>query len=491
DLLQGRGGFDILDGDAWLNVRIKIVKNGVTYSAESLNSSTIAGGPFAGKVLQTDGQGNPRFDLPPAFDGRSLQSLLLDRTIKPSDMSIVRELKFDSAVGDVDTALFQGSGFEYIIEGRGFEVVDGDITEIKSAWDVNEDGFISVTDTLTNRAGLIDDTDLLKNIERLQFADEIIDITQNLGVILDTRILFDPARLIPLPTALPSAGVVGTILADVAGGTFSESADPSDIFTVAEDGTVTLARAMAINQNYNLFLELAARGGIQNETLRFWTGSSAAQTMGSSADDDIIYALAGNDILNGGDGQDRLYGQAGNDNISGGNNADIIAGGTGSDIIDAGAGADIINFVTNEGTDTVEGGADTDTLRVFGTTAANTISVTLGATGILALTGISRISGVESIVMDLDDGADRLAYGTTTLEVAVDLTMGLATGFRNIANIEHVTGGNGSDNIQGNTLANSLLGGGGADTIVATVDDVRDVYTGGAGVDTVDFSAYT
>ncbi|WP_146038768.1 calcium-binding protein, partial [Paracoccus sp. SY] len=173
DLIQGRGGFDVIDGDAWLNVRIKIVVGNQTYSAESLNGQTAAGGPFAGKVWQTDSAGNPRFDLAPAFGGRSLQSLLLDRTIKPGDMSIVRELIRDQTPGAVDTALFSGNQTDYVIEGRGQRV--GNI--IQSAYDVNGDGFISVTDTLTTRGVLFDDTDFLKNIERLQFADGTIDLT--------------------------------------------------------------------------------------------------------------------------------------------------------------------------------------------------------------------------------------------------------------------------------------------------------------------------
>ena len=64
----------------------------------------------------------------PAFGGRSLNSLMLDRTMNPGEMSIVREiLNSDGTAGpkngvrndanDVDTAIFQGGNLEYEIEG--------------------------------------------------------------------------------------------------------------------------------------------------------------------------------------------------------------------------------------------------------------------------------------------------------------------------------------------------------------------------------------
>ncbi len=118
DEIHGRGGYDILDGDAWLNVRIKIdMGGGVVYSAESLSTNTALSGPNAGKVYATDANGDPDFtDV--QFGGRSLQSLLLDRTINPGQMSIVREIKYDETPNDNnDMAVFQGTSAEYDIEG--------------------------------------------------------------------------------------------------------------------------------------------------------------------------------------------------------------------------------------------------------------------------------------------------------------------------------------------------------------------------------------
>jgi Ca2+-binding RTX toxin-like protein len=202
DFLRGRGGYDILDGDAWLNVRIKIViptgPNAGTYAADSMTTDTTVMGQYAGKVFNINADGSPNY-ASVAFGGRSLTSLMLDRTISPGNMSVVREiLNSDGSqvalvgsrndANDIDTAIFHGTKAEYDIEGEG-TIVAG---VVQRAFDLNGDGFISVRDrdtgavgatvngvTLTSRGALTDDTDLLKNIERLAFSDQTIAIGGN------------------------------------------------------------------------------------------------------------------------------------------------------------------------------------------------------------------------------------------------------------------------------------------------------------------------
>jgi Ca2+-binding RTX toxin-like protein len=167
DTLQGRAGYDILDGDAWLNVRI-----------------AVSGAVPAG--------------VPTSFDSLDpLIPYMLDGRINPGQLSIVREI-LDGTVGgetDTDTAVFRGNLAEYDIEGR---------TDTVPAADVNGDGFISVKDRdnglvgavvngvqLDSRALLVDNTDLLKNIERLQFADQLIAIGGNNGIATGTASIVD------------------------------------------------------------------------------------------------------------------------------------------------------------------------------------------------------------------------------------------------------------------------------------------------------------
>ena len=209
DLFRGRGGYDLIDGDAWLNVRIKIVHNGVTYSAESLSSDTTVMGQYAGKVFNTytaadalinplNIAGSPNF-ASPAFGGASLTSLMLTGVINPGSLSIVREILTDNTnvtgVGqNIDTVLFQGTMAEYEIEGLQTDGINYTGQVIRQAQDLDGDGFIFVRDKDTGAVGaviqgldangividvqlpssrglLTDDRDLLKNIEQLQFAD--------------------------------------------------------------------------------------------------------------------------------------------------------------------------------------------------------------------------------------------------------------------------------------------------------------------------------
>ncbi len=240
DLLRGRGGYDLLDGDAYLNVRIKIVHNGVTYSAESLSTDTSAMGQYAGLIFNVDANGNPDFTSP-AFGGQSLNSLMLNGTINPGSLSIVREILTDATPNDnVDTAIFQGTFAEYEIEGSIDLNGDGDFNDANEfgavgafgntrARDVDGDGFIYVRDRDTGAVGatidgvagssrglLTDDRDLLKNIEQLQFADQTITIAGTNNLATGTVTIND---------ATPFNGLVTPYVGQVLTATLSNFAD--------------------------------------------------------------------------------------------------------------------------------------------------------------------------------------------------------------------------------------------------------------------------
>ena len=284
DFLRGRGGYDLLDGDAWLNVRIKIViptgPNAGTYSAESMSTDTVLSGEHAGKVFNvytaadeladlTHKAGSPNFSSP-AFGSATLNSLMLNGTINPGNMSIVRELMDTSndplTVKDVDTAVFQGQFYEYEVEGsRDFNGDgdfddanefgakrdlnnDGDYTDAgeynTTARDVNGDGFISVRDRDTgavgashnsvvgasSRGNLTDDTDYLKNIEQLQFADGIKVIAGGNSLATGTVTIQDPTMFDGLVTPY-----VGQLLT----ATLTNVVDPDGV-PVDSNGTPTV-----------------------------------------------------------------------------------------------------------------------------------------------------------------------------------------------------------------------------------------------------------
>ena len=118
DRIEGRGGNDFIDGDAWLNVRISVREN-------------------------NDGTG----DEIATFDSMEpMIPFMLDGTYDPGQLVIVREILY-SPTTDFDTAVFSGNLEDYQITTVG--------------------GITTVTDLVGT-----DGVDTLKHIERLQFADQ-------------------------------------------------------------------------------------------------------------------------------------------------------------------------------------------------------------------------------------------------------------------------------------------------------------------------------
>ncbi len=191
---------------------------------------------------------------------------------------------------------------------------------------------------------------------------------------------------------------------------------------------------------------------------------------------DNITGSANADILDGGDAADVLNGGAGNDTLSGGaGNGDVVNGGAGNDLI-------IYNF--GDGTDnSYDGGADTDTLRINGTTGNNTLTAVWNGTRLASFNGGTTLVNIEAVTADLLGGTDRLSYAGTGAPngVTVDLGAGTASGFTQITGIENVTGGAGNDSITGDGNANDLDGAAGADTLNG--GGGNDNLAGGGGAD--------
>ena len=136
----------------------------------------------------------------------------------------------------------------------------------------------------------------------------------------------------------------------------------------------------------------------------------------------------------------------------------------------------------------MDGGNNTDTLVITGTTAGETLDVVFDGTSITEIEGGGSIVNVESVTADLLTGTDTLSYAQTTVDVTVDLTLGTASGFGSIAGIENVTGGDGNDTLIGIAGTNNVLtGGDGNDTFTVhdTGDTVSEGGGGGSGTDTV------
>ncbi|MEZ1420607.1 peroxidase family protein [Pseudomonas monteilii] len=131
DLIEGRGGDDLIDGDKWLNVRIAV------YAPGDVNHT----GP---EIASFDSM----VDMIP---------FMLDRTYNPGQLKAVREILPGTSTGGAafDTAIYAGVQSEYVVTQN-----------TKGTADVADDVW-TVTDTVAGRDGV----DTLLHIERLQFAD--------------------------------------------------------------------------------------------------------------------------------------------------------------------------------------------------------------------------------------------------------------------------------------------------------------------------------
>ncbi|MFN7130441.1 MAG: peroxidase family protein [Myxococcales bacterium] len=149
DRLEGRGGDDILDGDAWLNVRIRVV--------DSAGNEIGWADTMSGRL---QGKSGALASTPSTL---TLQQAMFAGTINPGQLRIVREILWASPGSDIDVAVFSEPRANY------------DITR-------DPDGALRVVHA---RGSTEDGTDRLVNIERLQFSDVTVDAS-SITVVTDT-----------------------------------------------------------------------------------------------------------------------------------------------------------------------------------------------------------------------------------------------------------------------------------------------------------------
>jgi Ca2+-binding RTX toxin-like protein len=157
DLIEGRGGNDIIDGDAWLHVAIGVDRDN--------------DGDFDGIDINGD-------DIVDAGSERAnwmsdIEAEMLSGALNPGQLGIVREILV-SATTDIDTAVYTGNRADYFIEGEG---------TAEGISDQDGDGFIRVLHFARDAQGNIvpgesglNGIDLVRNIERLQFNDAVVEI---------------------------------------------------------------------------------------------------------------------------------------------------------------------------------------------------------------------------------------------------------------------------------------------------------------------------
>lgn len=480
DMIEGRAGDDVIDGDAYLNVRVAI-------HAWNPDKTPILNGDGSPVILGS--VDSIAGDL--TIDGvtKPLPQWMVDGTINPGQLNIVREVMHDDAGSD--TAVYWDVIENYAIS----RTLDGRVI----VEHVDQTGGAVDPDTGRNRES--DGIDTLRNIEFLQFAD---------GVIFDVSSLnSDPEGVPVISSVWPTQGV--ELTADITavtdadginmatltyqwqseqGGDWVDIAGATNAAFTPSLSEVNTALRVVVSYTDDYGTAEQVISAARNLTGAQLNGTGAANTLNGTAGADIINALGGADlvnagagpdtvdggggadIINGGDGEDEMFGgrgqdvlngDAGNDVLNGGNAADelnggadndVLAGGNGRDVVNGGDGDDTINWSAGEGRDTIDGGAGEDTFVVTGDGTAEVYRIytrdywldTLGRnpsqihadTAILVARGgpaaaanfgnvIAELRGVEELIFNGMGGGDSfaafgdftgtgLSYNTVTIE---------------------------------------------------------------------------
>jgi Ca2+-binding RTX toxin-like protein len=155
----------------------------------------------------------------------------------------------------------------------------------------------------------------------------------------------------------------------------------------------------------------------------------------------------GNDLILGGSGNtaNMFDGENGDDQLFGGSGSDVLKGGTGADSLYGEDGED--TFFGGLGNDHIEGGANYDALSYAGENARIVLNIAAGG-------------------------------GTAT---------GAGIGTDSFSEIELYVLGNGGDSVRTSGASETVDMGSGDDTLFGSIGE--DLYVGGLGIDTLDYSA--
>jgi Ca2+-binding RTX toxin-like protein len=250
-----------------------------------------------------------------------------------------------------------------------------------------------------------------------------------------------------------------TLNASSTDGSVSGGAGGSDILTIGSAGITTATIAL---------------GDGANTTILGVDYSNFDNLAAGAADDALTVTAA-----------------AGGSTIDTGSAADNVTAGAGIDLINTGSGTDTVNITsTTYASDTLNGGADSDTLAITGGGTVDMNSATISGFENVSINN----SAVSANVFTANTGA--LAISVTGGNVGATINLG-ATGTQNVT----ITG-TGNDTVALGSGNNNVNTGGGSDTVTGTVqlgdqvdlDADNDSFAyqtlagdvrGGAGTDTI------
>ena len=347
-----------------------------------------------------------------------------------------------------------------------------------------------------------------------------------------------PASAIVVPNFAETMGYSGW---GTTGGNYNGSVY-SDIKLATGSGGVTMQDSTGINASNGP--NYAGKSRLSDD---IYVGTTGADTLkgkqgwdwlDGGAGNDFVWGHYGNDTVMGGDGHDTVSGELGDDHVSGGAGNDLIYGGPGNDVLyfddgidtyDGGSGVDTISFAglnaplgdvwgvsiyLTSSSSNESGGIADDTIvsveNVIGSSMKDNIvgggenNDFDGGAGDDRLWGYggadTLVGGAGADYLNGGSGIDTVSYRTSISGVHVDLLnvdqqgpiieKGDADGDVYVS-IEYVEGSEAADYIRGPDIAGALghhkfFGLGGNDVFGSSPGS--QIYHGGDGIDTVDYS---
>lgn len=263
-------------------------------------------------------------------------------------------------------------------------------------------------------------------------------------------------------------------------------------------------------------------GGAGNDTITGTNGWYQGDRLFGEQGNDLLSGLDNDDTLVGGSGNDTLIGGEGNDFLVGGDGNDVLKGGGDADTLIGGNGADIFevssNFQNNDPEDIIkdfdatEGDkldlrnfkiSDINTFRelvtdvnnlhiryegnYLDTSVTNVSLAALSSTSLLLNTTSTNDVLSASYSSDLFGG---LGNDTLTGSSGSDRLFGEQGNDSAIGNDgdDSIYGGDGNDTLDGGTGNDVVRGGNGDDLFKVSNDASEDIWYGGGGVDTIDYT---
>lgn len=227
-------------------------------------------------------------------------------------------------------------------------------------------------------------------------------------------------------------------------------------------------------------------------------GGSGNDSIDGGYGNDILYGEDGNDTLIGGVGEDTLYGGNGNDFLNGSAGASILDGGAGNDTLYGNTGSDIYYYSSGMDQMRESSAGGTDRLIITSDLTINDITTSRSGShaNIVIESGVNEIylynhhlsSSYNIEIIEFADGFvaslsahESWAWGTSGAD-SVTGTAGADTIIGKDGN-DTLNGNDGADNIHGGSGNDFIRGGDGSDLLHGGIGD--DILYGDAGANTI------